>query len=500
VHGDVRWTWKELDRRVDALSVALAQAGVTRGSVVMSHSPNCPDLLTVMYAVWRVGAAWAPTNFRLGDDDVRGLAEHTRPVLFICHREYPQHAKAVSQAVPGVQTWTLGEHEGEDHDIARRVDEHLGERTPPHVPRVDEPAWLFFTSGSSGTPKAAVLTHDQMQFVVTNHIADLMPDLRSDDATLVVAPLSHGAGIHALMHVARGARVVLMPGQRLDPEVAWRLVEQERVSTMFTVPTILNRLAQDSAVTRFDHSSLRFVIYAGAPIAAKDLALNLEALGAVLVQYYGLGEVTGNITVLPTWMHRLPDLGEIPPAGIERTGIQVSIQDEKGHELPLGERGEICVCGPAVFAGYLDNDAANEKSWRDGWFRTGDLGFLDDRGMLFITGRDSDMYISGGSNIDPREVEEKLLKHPSVAQVGVVGVPDPQWGEVGYAVCVAGPGTTLVPGEVEDWCRSNMPGYKAPRRVILVEALPTSGYGKVTKNLLRELLRERGEWPEANAS
>jgi fatty-acyl-CoA synthase len=498
VFRDLRWTWAELDRRVDALAVALQRHGVMPGSVVLTHSPNCPDLLTVMYAVWRIGAVWAPTNFRLDPQDLVGLARHTRPALVICHRDYPAHAAALADR----PTWSLGDdprHGGDvaaGDDVTRLIAAHAGQRPDAHAPRVDDPAWLFFTSGSSGTPKAAVLTHDQMQFVVTNHLADLMPGLGADDGTLVVAPLSHGAGIHVTMHVARGARVVLLPDRRLDAATAWRLVEQERVTTMFTVPTILNRLGQDSSVERFDHGSLRYVIYAGAPISAKDLRANLRALGPVLVQYYGLGEVTGNITVLPTGAHEPPpEPGEIPPAGYERTGMQVSIQDEKGTELPPGERGEICVCGPAVFAGYLDNDAANAQAFRDGWFRTGDVGYVDDRGLLYITGRDSDMYISGGSNIDPREVEEKVLKHPDVAQVGVVGVPDPSWGEVGYAVCVAREGATLDPAAVQDWCGRNMPRYKAPRRVVVVDELPTSGYGKVTRKLLRALLEERGEWP-----
>jgi fatty-acyl-CoA synthase len=499
VHRDTRWTWAELDRRVGALAVALQRRGVRPGSVVLTHAPNCPDLLTVMYAVWRVGAVWAPTNFRLDPDDVVALARHVEPVLFVCHQDYPSHAEALDD----VPTWWLGDDPtavgaARGDDVARLVAEHDGERPVAHAPRSDDPVWLFFTSGSSGTPKAAVLTHDQMQFVVTNHLCDLMPDLRTEDGTLVVAPLSHGAGIHVIAHVARGARIVLLPERRLDPGTAWRLVEQERVSTMFTVPTILNRLAQDESVDRHDRSSLRYLIYAGAPITGKDLGRDLEALGPVLVQYYGLGEVTGNITVLPTWMHEPPPApGEIPPAGIERTGMQVSIQDEGGNELPPGERGEICVCGPAVFAGYYANEPANAKAFRDGWFRTGDLGYLDERGMLYITGRDSDMYISGGSNIDPREVEEKVLRHPDVAEVGVVGVPHEQWGEVGYAVCVPRAGSRPDPRSIEEWCRSNMPGYKAPRRVVIVDELPTSGYGKVTKRLLRALLEERGEWPTA---
>lgn len=509
VQGELRWTWAELDARVDALAAGLETQGIRPGSVVLTHAPNCVDLITVMYAVWRVGAVWAPTNFRIDPADIAVLAAHTEPDLFICHEDYQRHATAVGP----VPTWVLidgapaekkrpagGAPFGDRfvHDV---ILTHVDSVPLGYAPRADDPVWYFFTSGSSGPPKVAVLTHDQMQFVVTSHLCDLMPDLRSTDGTLVVAPLSHGAGIHVTMHVARGARIVLLPDRSLDPPAAWSLVESEQISTIFTVPTILARLTQHDAVAHYDRSSLRYVIYAGAPITAKDLRKAFDALGPVLVQYYGLGEVTGNVTVLPPWLHEETLNGDgAPPAGLERTGMQISIQDNEGLELTPGQRGEICVCGPAVFAGYLDNPAANSEAFRDGWFRTGDLGYLDATGMLYITGRDSDMYISGGSNIDPREVEEKILRHPDIAQAGVVGAPDDRWGEVGYAVCVLRDGTDLDPLQLQQWCRANMPTYKAPKKVVLVDSLPTSGYGKVTKNLLRDLLINAGEWPESPAT
>jgi fatty-acyl-CoA synthase len=358
-----------------------------------------------------------------------------------------------------------------------------------------DPAWFFFTSGSSGRPKSAVLTHDHLAFIVNNHIADLMPGLSSNDATLVLAPLSHGAGVHVLTHVARGARIVLLPGDSFDATEAWSLIARHRISTMFTVPTILNRLV--AAVEEdTDRSSLRQVIYAGAPITQQDQRRAFEVLGPVIEQYYGLAEVTGAITVLPPEAHSdVPTYEGIVTAGYPRTGMTISIQDSEGNPVPVGARGEICVVGPAVFAGYLENDEANARAFRNGWFRTGDLGVVDERGLLYITGRASDMYISGGSNIDPREVEEKILAHPKVRAVGVVGAPDPEWGEVGYAVAVVENGLTA--DELLTWCRENMARYKAPKVIQLVDQLPTTAYGKVTTPVLREVLQAAGRWPEA---
>lgn len=495
VRDDVRWTWRELDARVDALAVALREQGIGSGDVVMLHSANARDYLTVLFATWRVGAVITPTNCKLTAAEVVRLAEVVEPDLLVVEPGAGAHVAALAP----VPAWVLADASPASVlDGLPRVDDlveaHRGERVADVVVPRGEPAWFFFTSGSSGRPKAAVLTHDQMGFVVNNHIADLMPGLGDDDATLVLAPLSHGAGVHVLAHVARGAATVLLPGDSLDVAQAWDLVGRHRVSTLFTVPTILNRLvaAVDDGV---DTSSLRHVVYAGAPITRRDQARAFEVLGPVVVQYYGLCEVTGAITVLPPEAHAdVPTLDGIVTAGHARTAMTISIQDPDGHELPPGERGEICVVGPAVFTGYLANDEANARSFRDGWFRTGDLGVLDEHGMLFITGRASDMYISGGSNIDPREVEEKILAHPQVQAVGVVGAPDADWGEVGYAVAVVD--DDLSAEELLAWCRESMARYKAPKLVHLVDRLPTTAYGKVTTPVLRDLLVAAGRWPD----
>lgn len=172
--------------------------------------------------------------------------------------------------------------------------------------------------------------------------------------------------------------------------------------------------------------------------------------------------------------------------------MQVSIQDDTGRELPPGETGEVCVCGPAVFAGYYDNPAANAKAFRNGWFRTGDLGHQDSEGFLYITGRASDMYISGGSNVYPREVEEKLLTHPALAEVAVLGMPDRVWGEVGVAVAVTNPGMSLGEEELLAWMEGRIARYKLPKRVFFWDELPKSAYGKITKKLVREELQARG--------
>ncbi len=495
VWGERCWTWGAFESRVDAMATALRERfGVAKGDRILVQSQNCNQMFEAMFACFRVGAVFVPTNFRQTPEEVAFLALSSGASGLVCSASFPDHAAAVAAAVPDLRfTIAIGEAPfGPSYDAL--VEEFTGRPASPEAVEHDDPAWFFFTSGTTGRPKAAVLTHGQMAFVVNNHLCDLMPGTTAADASLVVAPLSHGAGVHALAQVARGVKTILLPAERFDIEVAFALIERWRVTNLFTVPTILKMLVEHPAATRHDHSSLRYVIYAGAPMYREDQKRALNVLGPVIVQYFGLGEVTGAITVLPPALHSAED-GEgarIGTCGFERTGMEVQIQDEAGRELGPGETGEICVVGPAVFAGYYENPEANAKSFRDGWFRTGDLGHMDAQGFLYITGRQSDMFISGGSNVYPREIEEKILAHPAVGEVAVLGVPDPVWGEVGVAVCVPAEGQTVDEAAVLAFLDGRISRYKIPKRVLVWDALPKSAYGKITKKLIREELERRG--------
>ena len=515
IHADQRWTWAEIDARVNALVSALHALGLKRGDRILVQSRNNVAMFESAWAAFRMGCVWVPTNFRLAPADVAYLGASSGAVVMLVEPVFAAHAEAAQQASAALRqlVWIspladpLPRPAADQHDYETLVQRHLGATAAEAIVTQDDPLWFFYTSGTTGRPKAAILTHGQMSFVVTNHLADLIPGTDERDCAIAVAPLSHGAGIHALLNVARGAATVLMPGEKLDVALFWQLVQQHRVSNLFTVPTIVKLLVEHPAVDQFDHSSLRFVIYAGAPMYRADQRLALQKLGPVLVQYFGLGEVTGCITVLPAHMHSADDASpdaNIGSCGKPRTGMEVAILAADLSPLPAGEVGEICVRGPAVFAGYFNNPAATAKALRGGWFHTGDLGKFDARGLLTITGRESDMYISGGSNVYPLEAEEVLLAHPGVAEVAVLGVPDRQWGEVGVAVVVlrrasADDAVARVEAEPLDeaallaWLDGRLARYRLPRRVFFWDALPKSGYGKITKKDLRALLFERGE-------
>ena len=505
IQGEQQWTWEQLDRRVDAMVAALRALGLGKGDRILVQSRNNLQMFESCWVAFRLGCVWVPTNFRLTPPEVAYLGASSGAVAMIVEENFFAHADAVRAASPALQhVIVIGAPRSGEHAYEALVQQHLermaSERPSAAEVDYDDPLWFFYTSGTTGNPKAAVLTHGQLAFVVTNHLADLLPGTTERDCSIAVAPLSHGAGIHALLNVTRGAATVLLSSEKLDPQTFWQLVEQHRVSNLFTVPTIVKMLVEHPAVDQHDHSSLRYLIYAGAPMYRADQKLALQKLGQVLVQYFGLGEVTGCITVLPREMHSADDAdptAHIGCCGRARTGMEVAILDAELHEVKTGEVGEICCRGPAVFAGYHANPEATQMALRGGWFHTGDLGRVDERGLLFITGRESDMYISGGSNVYPREVEEVLLTHPGVAEVAVLGMPDRKWGEVGVAVVVRRPGTpTLDEAALLAHLEGRCARYRWPRRIFFWDALPKSGYGKIVKKDIKRLLLERGDMSE----
>ncbi|MDY7577968.1 acyl-CoA synthetase [Herbaspirillum sp. RTI4] len=497
--GPVVTTWSQINRRVDAVAHALQKIGVGKGDRILVHSRNNLQIFESAWVAFKLGAIWVPTNVRITAPEAAYLGQSSAASVMIYDEgfaPYVDAVKAVSPAlshVVALRNPRTGELDYEQ--LAAHADS--GPAFPETEVEYDDPLWFFYTSGTTGHPKAGMLTHGQMAFVVTNHLADLLPGLSHRSRSLVVAPLSHGAGIHAVVNTARGAASVLLSSERLIPEEAWQLVQTHRIDNMFTVPTIVKILTEDASVDRYDHSSLKHVIYAGAPMYRADQRHAINKLGKVLVQYYGLGEVTGNITWLPPEMHHADDQhpeARVGTCGIPRTGMEIAILDNSGVRLAPHETGEICVRGPAVFLGYHDNPDANTKAFKGGWFHTGDLGHVDAQGFLYITGRSSDMYISGGSNVYPREIEEALLLHPSVSEVAVLGVPDPKWGESGLAVIVTKSGMPADAAVLLEHLAERVAKYKCPRRFIFWDNMPKSGYGKIVKKQIKALLEEQGDY------
>jgi acyl-CoA synthetase (AMP-forming)/AMP-acid ligase II len=501
VHGEQRWTWREINQRVDAMAAALEALGLRPGDRVIVQSPNNVYLFESPYAIMRAGGVYVSVNARQSAEETAYIAQDSGARILLVDESLADLARAARESSPSLEHAIVMGSAGGATDAAGTlryealVKQHRGATRIDFDASYDDPAWLVYTSGTTGRPKGAVQTHGQMTFVLVNRLADVLQGLDHRDGSLVIAPLSHGAANLAFCCTIRGAKSVIPASAHLDEDECWRLIAEHRLTSLFTVPTILMRLIRHPAVDRYDHSSLRHVLYAGAPITRVDQKLALAKLGRVLIQYYGQAECNGSISVLYPDMHSPDDDDPMAPTGtcgVVRTGMQLAIMDDRGTQLPPGEVGEICVRGPAVFAGYFGKPEETAAIFHGSWLRTRDLGRVDERGFVYIVGRAQEMYISGGFNVYPNETEDYIARHPAVAEVAVVSLPDRHWGEIGVAAVTLKSGATATEAEIMAFIRTKLADYKCPKRVFFVASLPKSDYGKITKRGVRDMLYERG--------
>jgi acyl-CoA synthetase (AMP-forming)/AMP-acid ligase II len=365
----------------------------------------------------------------------------------------------------------------------------------------DDPAWLFYTSGTTGRPKGATLTNRNLLMMSLSYFADIDP-VSPDDCILHAAPISHGSGLYGLPHVAAGAVSVIPHSGGVDAGEIATLLARWPGMTFFAAPTMVKRLTGDPAMAASDLSHLKTIIYGGAPMYLADLEEALAVFGPRLAQIYGQGETPMTITALSKADHADRDhprsRDRLQSVGLTRTDVEVRVVDDAGNPLPVGEIGEVVVRGDVVMAGYWNQPEATADAVRDGWLYTGDVGSFDDEGYLTLRDRSKDLIISGGMNIYPREVEEALLQHPGVKAVAVVGRPDPEWGEAVIAFVVGADGVTPpTKDELDQACLDTIARFKRPKDYRFVESLPTNNYGKVVKRELREQLRAEAGAPPA---
>jgi acyl-CoA synthetase (AMP-forming)/AMP-acid ligase II len=333
--------------------------------------------------------------------------------------------------------------------------------------------------------------------MVMNFYADIAPGFTPDDVILHAAPLSHGSGLYGLPNIGKGATNVILAAKSFDPELVFRTIERYRVTNMFMAPTMIKMLIDHPAVDDYDLSSLRSLNYGGAPMLVEDLKKAIDQFGSCLVQLFGQGESPMTISYLPHWAHKAngspKEIKRLASAGFARTDVEIKIFDKEENELEPGQIGEIVTRSDLVMKGYWNNPEATADTIKNGWLHTGDVGYLDDSGYLFIMDRSKDMIISGGENIYPREIEEVLIRHPAVREVSVIGVPDVKWGEAIKAVVSLNPGKTATEKDLIDFCAENIAGYKKPKSVDFVDDLPKSNYGKILKRELRDQYWQKQE-------
>ena len=455
-------SYRQTAQRVSRLSTGLKdKLGLKPGDRVALAMKNCPEFYEVLFACWHAGMTAVPMNAKLHAKEFAYILGNSgAKVCFVS----PDLAAAIPSGMA--------------------MDENLllDEAVPAEV-KPDDPAWLFYTSGTTGVPKGAVLTHRNMLFQTQAYFADI-DRLAPTDAALHPAPLSHGSGLYGLPHFAAGAVNVIPESGQFDPAEIFELIERWPGASFFAAPTMIVRLLASPSAR--NPRGLKTITYGGAPMYVADCLRAIELFGPRLYQLFGQGEAPMTITGLPQTLHKRDFVEKLSTCGIARTGVEVRIFDDEDRELPAGEVGEIVTRSDCVMAGYWENSEATAWTLRSGWLHTGDLGSLDAEGFLTIRDRSKDMIISGGSNIYPREIEEVLLRHPAVAECSVVGRGHPEWGEEVVAFVVARGAVDRA--ELEALCLDNIARFKRPRDYRFVDSLPKNNYGKVLKTELRKLV------------
>jgi acyl-CoA synthetase (AMP-forming)/AMP-acid ligase II len=489
VYGGQVSTYARFNRRANRLANALHRLGVAHGDHVAILMYNCPEMLEALYACFKLGCAAVPVNFRLHPKEFAFIIDHSEARAVIVSPELCEPLTEIRGLIAGADHLiTTAGASGEllDYEtlLAGETDHWEDVDVDP-----DDSAWLFYTSGTTGAPKGAMLTHRNLLAMIMGFYADICPDFGAQDVILHAAPLSHGSGLWALPNIAKAAKNVIFKSKSFNAEEVLALIQEHRVTNMFCVATMVKRMMESPLVDQTDHGSLKAMCYGGGPMMVTDILKAIETFGSVLVNLYGQGESPMTISCLQQWEHVL-DGGEqhvkrLGSAGIPRTDVEVRILDPEDREVPADETGEIVTRSDVVMKGYWRNPEATAKTLRNGWLHTGDIGLMDENGYVFLMDRSKDMIVSGGENIYPREVEEVLARHPAVREVVVIGVPDPQWGEAIKAVVSLREGTSATEDGLIAFCKDHIAGYKKPESVDFVDEIPKSNYGKLLKREVR---------------
>ncbi|MFO1163222.1 MAG: AMP-binding protein [Reyranellaceae bacterium] len=485
-HGTARHLgYRDLWRKVSVMSMHLTtRFRLERGDRVAFAMSNCVQSIEVMYAIWHAGLCAVPMNAKLHAKEFAFiLADSGARLCFVT----PDLAGTIAEAAKEAPELS------EIVDVTTRSYTFMavGDPTALAESEATDPAWLFYTSGTTGRPKGATLTHRNLLAMTLNYFADV--DRPSPGGSILhAAPISHGSGLWGFPLLARGAVQVFPESGKYDVPETVELINRWPDCTIFLAPTMVKRLIEHGSVADLRPEALRMISYGGAPMYVSDLKLALDLLGNKLCQLYGQGESPMTITHLSREMHADRQHARweqrLASAGRPDSCVTVKVVDEDGRQLPVGEVGEIIVKGDTVMAGYWNNAEATARSLRQGWLWTGDVGAFDEEGLLTLKDRSKDMIISGGSNIYPREIEDVLNLHPAVAECSVVGRPHPEWGEEVVAFVVARDGGAPAPGELDQLCLDNIARFKRPKDYKFVEALPKNNYGKILKTELRKLL------------
>ncbi|WP_060513409.1 AMP-binding protein [Pseudomonas sp. NBRC 111124] len=490
--SQARLTYAQLERRSNRLASGLGAMGVAVGEHVAILAANRVELVEAEVALYKAAMVKVPINARLSLDEVVRVLEDSCSVAVITDASFAQALATRRAQLPQLRQIIVLDGEGGDLGYAALLDR--GSETPPGLdPADDALAVLHYTSGSSGVLKAAMLSFGNRKALVRKSIAS--PTRRSGpgDVMAHVGPITHASGMQIMPLLAVGACNLLL--DRYDDRLLLETIQRERVTRLFLVPAMINRLVNYPGVERFDLSSLKLVMYGAAPMAPALVKKAIELFGPILAQGYGAGETCSLVTVLTEQDHLVEDGDYQRLASCGRCYFETDLRvvNEAFEDVAPGEVGEIVVKGPDIMQGYWRAPELTAEVMREGYYLTGDLATVDAQGYVFIVDRKKEMIISGGFNVYPSEVEQVIYGFPEVFEVAVVGVPDTQWGEAVRAVVVLKPGAQLEAAELIERCGRALAGFKKPRSVDFVSELPKNPNGKVVRRLVRDTYWQHSE-------
>jgi len=474
-------TFAQLERAASALAAGLLkQHGLQAGDRVVLYMENRREFFETLLACWIAGLAAVPINSKLHPREVKVIVTDCSARVVVTTTDAQAGLDEVLSSVSDAPVIVTVR----DQDYERLL-QHAP--MPPAANQPTDLAWLFYTSGTTGAPKGAILTHRNYMNMTLRYYADIN-FIEPAETMLHAAPLSHGSGLYGVAHLLAGGHQVIEKGFSTDA-VLQGLQQYEGV-TIFGAPTMITRLVQAAKGVTNPRGNLKTCFYGGAPMYLSDLLETIEVFGYDLCGVYGQGESPMTITALSRYDHRgdggAEHIARLSSCGTARTGVDVRVVDEQGRVLSIGEPGEVITRSDTVMTGYWGNEKATANALRDGWLWTGDVGAFDDKGYLTLKDRSKDLIIRGGSNIYPREIEEVLLMHPAVAEVSVIGRQHADLGEEPVAFVVTRDGQSVSPDELDQLCLNNIARFKRPREFFFESALPKNNYGKILKTELRK--------------
>ncbi|MDX9787796.1 MAG: long-chain-fatty-acid--CoA ligase [Desulfobacterales bacterium] len=478
-------TFNELERQSNRVANALVTKGISGHSRIAFLGKNSELYFYVLFGAMKAGHTFTPLNWRLSAVELTVILEDAAPpVLFADVAFKATIEKIQAESAHQFQTVYIDWSTPRPKELEQFLESATDDRPMIEISSEDT-AFQIYTSGTTGVPKGVELTFGSVNFWFL--LLDLEPTLTyaTQDVMLFIAPNFHLLGMHfSISALYNGTKVSILPEVRFDSMLD--AIHKHRVSVLVLAPIMIEGLLNAAESSPADFSSLKLVVYAGSAIGLNLLKRALKEMKCDFMQFYGVTEVGGGVTLLRPEEHDLENEEKLKSCGRPLPYVEVKLMAFNGREAGVGQAGEFWVRVPSVFKQYYNKPALTEEVLKKGWYKTGDVGVCDQEGFYYIIDRTKDMIISGGENVYSIEVEQALMKHPSVQQAAVIGVPDEKWGEAVKALIVLNEGAVVTANELITHCRGLIGGYKIPKYYDFVEKLPTSPTGKVLKKMLRK--------------